>query len=196
MGYLRTLVPLLIVTCIIGVAFAILVQHQAFTPFASNARLPLGTSTTAKAGCVIPKDLLGIWQEVDLTNGDTPDGFSLELNPDGTFADKQNGVVAIYSDAATSSGKTTGGFTYSDFAATSTGLWSLVTNPAKEMSDRAQAHPSWPYIYLPDNSLILKEEFGDGPWYYIIKLQYNCTMLTQTAAWIEDDPGYTYRRTP
>lgn len=88
------------------------------------------------------------------------------------------------------------GFTYDDAAATSTGSWSIVTDRLEETSEFAMKYPNLPPLYLPRDGVILKENFDITPWFYKILLQDDCQTLIQTATWIEDDPGYKYRRVP
>lgn len=86
------------------------------------------------------------------------------------------------------------GFTYSDPAATSTGLWSIVTDPSKEAIERKRKYPSLPPLLLPGDGIILKEDYGHAAWYFELLLEDQCEMLTIIPTWIDDDPGYRYRR--
>lgn len=136
--------------------------------------------------CEIPGILVGTWEETD-----GPPGYTLELRADGNYADKRNGIVAVFVDRLKA-------FTFQNNLATTTGRWAIVTDHARESAEYDTRYPRLPPLRLPDDGIILKQEFGRGPWYYKIVFRDGCSAFAQTPMWMqEDEPGYVdyeYRR--
>src|SRR5262249_51230091 len=126
-----------------------------------------------------PNSLVGIWQRVE--PGSKDDVRTIEFRADGSFADRDNGVLANYD------GKINMYTGVGASAATSSGRWSIVSDPSKEPRMDVFGNP----IEIPNRDVLLKEDVGGvSPFYYPV-IFINANTLT-----IELEPGRieTYER--
>src|SRR4051812_16139172 len=146
-GFIGTLILIIIALAIAGGAYILYTQHtQSGSKPAHEDRL------------------IGTWVQTD--NPDRALGVTdtLTFNSDGTFSTKNNGTI----DQFTS--KSVGAPYASPASATTTGLWSIVSNPASEVVN-PNDDPTQTPIHLPGvptGALVLKEivNFHMSPWYF------------------------------
>jgi hypothetical protein len=167
-----------------ALSVAALMAAFEFTKFGEQSGAPSINEPSVQSAsntCGTPEALIGSWRDVDDPT------YTLQFDSSGAYAEKHDDVVAVFNAG-------TKAFTYDRPTATATGHWSLVGDTQKELRDWSLAYSNVPPPPLPANSRILREDFGDGPWYFALTFEDNCRRVIQAATWMDEDDGTEYQR--
>lgn len=164
---------LFIVIVFVGLV-VVLLGHAYYlkrSPFEQvSTRMPAGPvagqATTME--CTPSRSLIGKWTELD-----THPSHTLELNSDGTFADRQDGILNVFDGKVNMETGEANSHSY-PASATTTGRWSIVVDPSKE----PQTDDFGNAINIPRGGVVLREDVGgSSPWYFTVSLNRECTAL-------------------
>lgn len=137
---------------------------SAIQPRTSEINLQPATTTPISAATDGHR-LIGKWK--DIGSHDKSASATIEFRDDGTFAVKENGAVEAYNDKFNMETGTACCSRY-PASATTTGLWSIITQIENETIEVSPLKPAIPLTHfvglvdLPNEPTFIKEDLGVG----------------------------------